>query len=247
MDLNLASPATGAMQEVWFSADGSTLYARTAAGKVYATADFDTWRPAVDAPEPPEPGTPVPVVRLPEPGARVVVAFPYSYQFAIGRHLSRSDDGGYSWTNLTAYKAQSVVGFGQRSVAVSPTNPDQIALANDNGVWRSMDGGLSWTGLNLSLPNLAVRRILSTPTGASGVRVLADGMGPLELPPSGTVWEPAPGVRTDDEALLAEKYSRLLAADIAAVVRVRRHRDGGLHGRANLVVPGRRQDDERIA
>ncbi len=251
VDLNLASPATGAMQEVWFSADGSTLYARTAAGKVYATADFDTWRPAVDAPEPPEPGTPVTVVRLPEPGARVVVAFPYSYQFAIGRHLSRSDDGGYSWTNLTAYKAQSVVGFGQRSVAVSPTNPDQIALANDNGVWRSMDGGLSWTGLNLSLPNLSVRRILSTPTGASGVRVLADGMGPLELPPSGTVWEPAPGVRTDDEALLAENYSRLLAADIAAVSvsgdtvvagstdgRIWWSQDGGKTMNASVMPPG---------
>jgi uncharacterized protein (TIGR03437 family) len=217
VDLNLASPATGAMRQVWFSADGSTLYARTAAGKVYATADFDTWQPAADAPEPPDPGTPVPVVRLPEPDARLVAAFPYSYQFALGRHLSRSDDGGYSWTNLTAYKAQSVVGFGQRSVAVSPTNPDQVALANDYGVWRSMDGGLSWTGLNLTLPNLAVRRILSTPTGTAGVRVLADGMGPLELPPSGTVWEPDSGVRTDAETLLAGKYSRLLEADISAV------------------------------
>jgi len=38
------------------SADGSTLYARTAAGKVYATADFDTWRPAANAPEPLDPG-----------------------------------------------------------------------------------------------------------------------------------------------------------------------------------------------
>src|SRR5271157_1223697 len=251
VDLNLASPATGAMQQVWFSADGATLYARTVSGKVYATADFDTWRLAADAPEPPGPGAPLPAVRLPESGARLVAAFPYDYQFALGRHLSRSDDGGYTWTNLTAYKSQSVVGFGQRSVAVSPTNPDQIALANDEGVWRSMDGGLSWTGLNLALPNLAVRRILSTPTGASGVRVLADGMGPLELPPGGTVWEPAPGVRTNDEAVLIEKYSRLLAADISAVSvsgdtlmagstdgRIWWSQDGGKTMNASLMPPG---------
>ena len=217
VDLNLASPATGAIARVWYSADGAALYARTAAGALYATTDFDTWRPAPEAPQPPDEITSVPVVRLPEPGARVVTAFPYNSQFALGRHLSRSDDGGYSWTNLTAYKTQSVVGIGQRSVAVSPTNPDQLALANDYGVWRSMDGGLSWTGLNLALPNLAVRRILSTPTGTAGLRVLAEGMGPLELPPGASVWEPAPGVRMEEEALLTRKYSALLAADITTV------------------------------
>jgi uncharacterized protein (TIGR03437 family) len=218
VDLNLASPATGAMRQVWYSADGSILYARTAAGKLYATTDFDTWRPIADAPEPPDQRTPIPVVRLPEPDARLVAASPNTYQvFALGRDLSRSDDGGHSWTNLTAYKSQSVVGFGQRSVAVSPVDPDQVAIANDYGVWRSMDGGLSWTGLNLGLPNLSVRRILSTPTGTAGVQVVADGMGALELPPSGAVWEPAASARTEEEALLAQKYSKLLQAEISAV------------------------------
>ncbi len=251
VDLSLASPATGAVDQVWFSADSSILYARTPSGKVFATSDFDAWRPAPDAPAPPDPGTPVPAVRLPEEGARLVSAFPYSFQFAIGRHLSRSDDGGRSWTNLTAYKSQSVVGFGQRSVAVSPTNPDQIALANDSGVWRSMDGGLSWTGLNQTLPNLAVRRILSTPTGASGVRVLADGLGPLELPPSGAVWEPVASVPTDDETILAQKLSKLLAAEIAAVTvsgetvmagtadgRIWWSQDGGKTMNVSLMPPG---------
>jgi uncharacterized protein (TIGR03437 family) len=218
VDLNLASPATGAMQQVWYSADGSILYARTAAGQVYSTRDFDTWSRAADAPEPPELRAPIPVVRLPEPDARLVAASPNTYQvFALGRNLSRSDDGGHSWTNLTAYKSQSIVGFGQRSVAVSPVDPDQVVVANDYGVWRSMDGGLSWAGANLSLPNLAVRRILATPTGTAGVRILANGMGALELPPSGTVWERISSLRTEDEAALNEQYSRLLQAGIATV------------------------------
>jgi len=251
VDLNLASPATGPVDRVWFSADGSILYARTPAGKVYSTADFDSWRPAPEAPDPPDDRLQLTVVRLPEPGARLVASLTGNSQFALGRHLSRSDDGGYSWTNLTAYKSRSVVGFGQRSVAVSPTDPDQLVLANDFGVWRTLDGGLSWTGLNATLPNLAVRRILSTPTGMAGVRVLADGMGPLELPPGGTVWEPAPGSSPEEEALLIAKFSRLLDANISSVAtsgdtvmagsadgRIWWSQDGGRTMSASLMPPG---------
>jgi uncharacterized protein (TIGR03437 family) len=218
VELNLASPATGAMKQVWYSDDGSTLYARTASDKVYATTDFDTWRAVANAPEPQVESAPVaPVARLPELGVQLVAASANTYQiFALGRNLYRSDDGGHSWANLTAYKAQSVVGFGQHSLAVSPADPDQAVVANDYGVWRSMDGGLSWTGLNLRLPNLAVQRILSTPTGAAGVRVLVDKR-PFELPPSGTVWEPVEGSRLEDEDLATQKYSQLLQADISTV------------------------------
>ena len=116
--------------------------------------------------------------------------------YSLGRQLLRSEDGGHSWTNLTAYKSESVVGSGQHSLAISPADPDQLAVANDYGVWRSMDGGLSWAGLNRSLPNLAVRRILSTPSGTAGARIQVDGLGVLELPPGGSVWVPAPASGT---------------------------------------------------
>jgi uncharacterized protein (TIGR03437 family) len=220
VDLNLASPATGPMQQVWFSADGSTLYARTPGLKTFATTDFDTWTPVANPPDPPAPGTTAQMVRLPEAGAQIVPASPNSNQaFALGRNLSRTDDGGHSWMNLTAFKSQSVVGFGQRSVAVHPLDPDQVVVANDYGVWRSMDGGLSWTGLNLYLPNLSVRRILSTPSGTAGVRVVAgvaDSAIPIELAPSGTVWEPVSGLHADEDAL-SRKYSQLLGVEITAV------------------------------
>ena len=71
--------------------------------------------------------------------------------------LYRSDDGGRSWANLTAFQTESVIGGGQHDVAVSPGDPDQIVVANDFGVWRSMDGGLSWSGLNQRLPEPARR------------------------------------------------------------------------------------------
>jgi uncharacterized protein (TIGR03437 family) len=216
VELMLASPATGPVERVWYSADGSMLFARTASGKLFETADFETWAAVADAAEI-STLIPATAARLPEPGARVVsTASNPSIMYSLGRQLLRSEDGGHSWTNLTAYKSESVVGSGQHSLAISPADPDQLAVANDYGVWRSMDGGLSWAGLNRSLPNLAVRRILSTPSGTAGVRVQVDGLGVLELPPGGSVWAPAPGAELLNEAALRQRYSAAIRADITA-------------------------------
>src|SRR5215472_15440167 len=57
VDLRLASPATGGVNRVWYSADGTLLFARTFSGKIFQTRDFDNWAPAENAP------TPSPVVR----------------------------------------------------------------------------------------------------------------------------------------------------------------------------------------
>ena len=218
VDLMLSSPASGPVDRVWYSADGSVLYARTSAGRVFQTDDFENWKPALNPPDPP-PLARAAAVRLPEPGAQVVTVSDTAARiWALGRQLSRSDDGGRSWANLTAYRSLSVVGPGQRSVAISPSDADQIVLANDYGVWRSMDGGLSWSGLNQTLPNLPVRRILSTPSGTAGARVAVDNFGVLELPHGGTVWHPALGVHIDDEARMSA-YSAVLHAEITAIGR----------------------------
>src|SRR5215467_4642413 len=46
VELMLAAPATGPVDRVWFSADGSILYARTRSAKLLQTLDFQTWTPA---------------------------------------------------------------------------------------------------------------------------------------------------------------------------------------------------------
>lgn len=216
VDLNLASPATGAMKQVWFSDDGSILYAATKDGKVFTTVDFETWRPATNPPPPPQPTFEPTVIRKPEDTVDLVPASANTYEiFALGRNLSRSNDGGRSWANLTGYRSQSVIGSRQHSVAVTSLHPDEIVIANDHGIWRSMDGGASWTGLNLALPNLPVRRILGTPSGSAGVRIAADGIGELELRPGGEIWEPVPG--SPEEAAQMERYSRMANATITSV------------------------------
>lgn len=190
VDLMLASPATGPVENVWFSGDGGVLYARTRNGKIFETADYEIWQPSTSAVEPATVIPAPPPYRIPEPGSRVVGGN-FGRIYALGRNLFRSEDGGRTWENLSAFKTDSVIGFQQHSVAISPASLDQIVVANDFGVWRSMDGGLSWSGLNQLLPNLAVKRILATPSGTAGTRVLIDGMGPMELPPGTTVWQPA--------------------------------------------------------
>jgi len=207
VELMLASPATGPVARVWFSTDG-VLYAQVASGKTFQTSDFETWSPAIDPPQPIQP-IDVAVPRRPEPEIHTVTyAGSQSTIYALGRQLFRSLDGGRSWDSLTAYGSQVVIGPGQRSVAVSPLNPDQLVVANDFGVWRSMDGGLSWSGLNQLLPALPVRRILATPDSLGGAQVRLEGGGVLGLLPGGSVW-----YRTqaqDGEAALRERFSAAL-------------------------------------
>jgi uncharacterized protein (TIGR03437 family) len=211
VDLLLASPATGPVDKVWFSDSGGTLYARTRGGKVFETADYEIWLPSQNTSEP-APGPAPTVARNPENGARLVAAG-FGRVYAAGRQLYRSDDGGRSWANLTAFKTESVIGLGQRSVAVSPANQDQIVVANDFGVWRSLDGGLSWAGLNELLPNLRIQRILATPAGTAGTRAEIDGMGAVELPPGAAVWQPV-----DDRTKTADAVRLGFYAERAGVV-----------------------------
>jgi uncharacterized protein (TIGR03437 family) len=221
MEVGLASPATGSVETVWYSPDGARLYARTHAGRVFETVDFENWTPAQAASDPVDP--PVPGVdRLPEPGVKLVVAAaPPGRIYALGTQLYSSDDGGRSWSNLTAFHNQSIIGPNQRSVAVSPSDPDQLAVANDFGVWRSMDGGLSWSGLNLRLPNLPVSRILATSGGSHGTRILVRDLGDMELTPGADVWRPASDAQTkaedtaEDNAL--RRATQALGTHITAV------------------------------
>jgi uncharacterized protein (TIGR03437 family) len=213
-ELMLASPVTGPVDRVWFNSDGGMLYARTRSGKVFQSPDFESWTPVASAVEPAEPqlGS---TVRLPETGARVI-AMPGSGLFSLGRQLMRSEDDGHTWLNLTGFKSASVIGGVQHSVAISPANTDQLVVANDYGVWRSMDGGMSWAGLNRSLPNLPVKRIVSTPTGTAGTRVEAETLGTLELPPGGSVWVPVTPPKAENEAAKLQQFSAKVGAKIAS-------------------------------
>lgn len=214
LELSLASPATGPVDRVWFT-QGGVLFAHTASGRIYQTADFENWTPAV-AEVPPV--LPAAAVRPPESGAQIVgVPADSATLFGLGRQVSRSQDGGRTWTNLTGYRGHSVIGVAQHSVAVSPSDANQIVVANDYGVWRTLDGGASWSGLNSHLPNLPVERIFSTTTGANGTRIAVAGLGEFELPPGALVWQIAPSNDYAADNTARQRYSTALGAEVRAV------------------------------
>jgi uncharacterized protein (TIGR03437 family) len=173
VEMALASPASGAADRVWFSPDGALLFVRTAAGRVFQTADFENWKPTTAAlPAVPEGGQAI----------RSNLLNPQRL-YSFGQNVLRSDDGGGSWTNVTAYGRTSIIGGGMRDLAVSPRDADDLVVANDLGVWRSLDGGLTWAGLNDALPNLPARKLTALPQGSRGLRLLADGLGLIEWAP----------------------------------------------------------------
>ncbi len=113
VELMLAGPATGPVSRIWFSPDGSQLFARTASGNTFATVDFENWVAVAGADAPPATALPAPA-RLPESGAHTLgTTSDPSRIYSLGKQLFRSDDGGRSWTNLTQYKSESIIGGGQ--------------------------------------------------------------------------------------------------------------------------------------
>ena len=220
VEMSLASVATGPVERVWYSPGGATLLARTASGKTFETKDFESWKEVPEALQP-VPAPDVIVAVKPEPVA-VVRSQPGNAArlYAAGRNAYRSDDGGQNWRNLTAWRQESIIGDGMRDLAVSPRDPDEVVIANGFGIWRSVDGGTTWSGLNETLPNLPVRRLLALPRGVRGARLALDHSGvAIEVewaPGERTSWKPQPDVSIAAEAARKRALSQTLGVPITA-------------------------------
>jgi uncharacterized protein (TIGR03437 family) len=216
MDLALPSLATGEVDRVWYSADGSSLYAKTASGPVFQTSDFEQWKLVkINPPAQEDPSTPA----TPEPNFKLANGGAAGRLYGVGQDAYRSDDGGESWINLTSYKGKSVLGAGLAAVAASPSDPDEVTVASATGVWRSLDGGLSWTGLNDFLPNLPSGRLLSLPSGTRGVRLsVANGAGEIEWAQGEkAAWKPVDATEAERDQNLRNALSQVLKHSVTAI------------------------------
>ena len=217
VEMGLPSVATGQVERVWYSSDGSVLYASTASGRTYQTADFEQWQRVVDSKIAP------PAVRVSASGPPSVTALKAAARaaqpgrvFAVGADVYRSDNDGATWTNLTAFHGNSILGGGLTDAAASPVDPDEVVVASAHGIWRSLDAGLSWTGVNDFLPNLPASRLLALPAGVQGVRLaLASGQTIEWAPGEKQSWKLLNGAAPD--AIIRAAVSKALNRDVTAV------------------------------
>src|SRR5579864_541299 len=220
IELSMPSVATGPVDRVWYSEDGSILYARTASGRIFETTDFEQWKRVQDQSiTPPVPVSPE-AVTVPEAALKIRSRQGGSGRFyGVGQNAYRSDDAGVTWINLTAYKGASILGDGLADLEVSPHDSDEVVVASNNGVWRSMDGGLTWTGLNQFLPNLPAGHLRGVPNGTRGVRLaLAGGTAEIEWAPGEkTAWRLTDKGDLERENNTRAALSQLLKHSIAAI------------------------------
>ena len=213
----LAGPASGPAARVWYSQDGATLFVQTGSGRFYQTSDLESWRPSTAAP-PPIPDSAL-TSRLPEPGATArMQPGQRARVYAFGNFVYRSNDGGTSWENLTAYRSTSIVGGGLRDLAIAPGNGDELVVAGEAGVFRSNDGGLSWSSLNEGLPNLPAMRLLNLPAGDRGVTLALNNDEAVEWPPGDKqAWVPADNTSLASESQLRDALGSFRETAVTAL------------------------------
>jgi uncharacterized protein (TIGR03437 family) len=216
IDLGLAAVATGPVTRVWYSSDGTQLFAATGSGRVFTTSDLDGWTASQD-PLPASESN-VPALSVPEPHATVRDAG-QGRLYAFGQEAWRSDDGGLEWTNLTGWNGASLMRSPISDLAVSPADNDQLVISTSTGVWRSADGGLSWSGLNESLPGFAGRRFGTVPSGVHGFSVGVAGLATdVEWAPGERVaWRPVSSSLLARQEQRNERYSAMAHTSVTAV------------------------------
>ena len=223
IDFSLAGLATGPVERVWYGPRGDSLLVQTSNGKIFETKDFESWKAVASSIAPP--AADQIISRLPENSARARMATGQSpAAYAFGRYVYRSKDGGASWDNLTAARVPgglaSLVGSGLKDLAISPKDEDELVVAGDNGVFRTLDGGKSWSGLNDALPNLPGARIRNLPTGGQSLLLEVQGARVIEwVAGEKQAWRPSNSQDAITDSALRQAYTLQRGALVTAVLR----------------------------
>jgi hypothetical protein len=120
---------------------------------------------------------------------------------AVGLH--RRTTGG--WIAADNVELKSVIGEASDAltVAVSPSDPAAVVVANGNRIVRSLDGGQSFSGPNPDLASVFVRSIAFDPSNAQLLYAGTDQHGIYKSQNQGVTWSPAPAQPFASVGLLA--------------------------------------------
>lgn len=116
--------------------DSDTLYAAAEYGGVWRTVDgCATWNPLMDQ----ERNLHVDALALCRAVPTTIYSGTSDSYGDLNIDLYKSIDGGLTWNVMTP-----VTGTMTNAIAVHPTDPDTVYLANNYGLHLSTDGGLTW-------------------------------------------------------------------------------------------------------
>ncbi len=76
------------------------------------------------------------------------------------RHIFQTSDAGQTWTNISSNLPDVPI----TALAIDPTDPSDLFVGTDVGVFRSVNGGASWTSFNQGLPNVSVYGLAFSPS-----------------------------------------------------------------------------------
>ena len=175
--LEAASVLVGAVFAVALGGDGRHALVSTGTD-LFRTTDGLAWRK-----------TPAPAGAA--PARALVAAGPERLYLAGWRGLHRSDDGGATWTDITAGIPQDPVS----AVAPVAASPDHVYVVAGGRLWSSTDAGVTWRARDLGIPGARLETVALEP--GNPARLWAGGTGGVyrsdDRGESWEVWSRDPG------------------------------------------------------
>jgi photosystem II stability/assembly factor-like uncharacterized protein len=106
------------------------------------------------------------------------------------KSLIKSTDGGNSWESIDIANINPFVD----SIAIDPTNSNNIYVATDKGLYKSSDGGNSWQLINNGSKNQVVRSVAIDPKNSNTLYIGASNS--ASYPTSGSLYKSTDGGNT---------------------------------------------------